>query len=81
MTTGSLNDLKRTLTETIVSYSLIVIILFFDFFVNILKVSGAPIFPHEAGMHPISIGAVQIFMVLLVIIPMLARRIDERRYV
>jgi hypothetical protein len=76
-----MEDLKKSLTETIVSYVLIFGILLLDFVINLLKASGIPVFLHEKGLHPVSIGSTQIIMIMLTLVMMLARRLNERRYV
>lgn len=81
MINGNLRDLQKNLIETIISYGLIMGILGLDFIINLLKSAGVPIMVHEAGMHPISLGTVQILMILGIVVLMLARRIDELRYV
>ncbi|HDY86645.1 MAG TPA: hypothetical protein ENH82_00845 [bacterium] len=80
MTNGTLKDLKKSLAETILSYILIILIIFWDPIAIYLKSLGVPLFIHEASGHPVNFGAVQATALLLVLIPMTGRKIYEWRY-
>lgn len=77
---STLEDLRDSLTETIVSLMMISGILCWDFIVNLSKSAGLPIFPQELGAHPVNLGTMQVIGIIIICTIQLVRKEGERKY-